>query len=162
MPLMDGYEATRQIRNYEAQQSCDRPVIIIAVSATGMTDHRRVAIPAGCNEFIQKPIAEAELFHVLQQTLNLRYRYEDNGDPAIDTRFWQGLRDQLETLSDSELEQLEEALIVGNESVILLMADAVAGGNVNLYQSLKTVTERLDYLPLLEMITAIRMERSIL
>jgi CheY-like chemotaxis protein len=49
MPAMDGYEATRQIRQF------NKDVIIIAQTAYALDDDREKAIAAGCNDYIAKP-----------------------------------------------------------------------------------------------------------
>ncbi|MFW5793830.1 MAG: hybrid sensor histidine kinase/response regulator [Bacteroidota bacterium] len=50
MPEMDGYEAARQIRQF------DNNVIIIAQTAHGLKGEREKLIEAGCNDYISKPI----------------------------------------------------------------------------------------------------------
>lgn len=55
MPVMNGYEATRQIK---ANRS-DLP--IIAQTAYALTEDRGKALAAGCNDFIAKPIGREEL-----------------------------------------------------------------------------------------------------
>ncbi len=50
MPGMNGYEATRQIRQL------NKGVIIIAQTAYGLSGDREKAIDAGCNDYISKPI----------------------------------------------------------------------------------------------------------
>ncbi len=52
MPVLDGYAATRQIR--EAEEMSDVP--IVACSACTTVDHRAKALAVGCNEYITKPI----------------------------------------------------------------------------------------------------------
>jgi CheY-like chemotaxis protein len=56
MPVMDGYEATRQIR------IMDKEVVIIAQSACSMVGDNEKAIEAGCTDYINKPISKDELF----------------------------------------------------------------------------------------------------
>ena len=51
MPVMDGLEATRQIRNMRP----DLP--IIALTANAFDSDRDVAAEAGCNEFLSKPVS---------------------------------------------------------------------------------------------------------
>lgn len=55
MPKMDGYEATRQIRQF------NNDVIIIAQTANGFSADREESIEAGCNEYISKPINYTKL-----------------------------------------------------------------------------------------------------
>jgi PAS domain S-box-containing protein len=50
MPDMDGYEATRQIRQF------NKDVIIIAQTAYAFYGNNEKAIEAGCNDYITKPI----------------------------------------------------------------------------------------------------------
>lgn len=55
MPEISGYEATRQIRQF------NKDVVIIAQTAYGLSGDREKAIEAGCNDYISKPIDKAEL-----------------------------------------------------------------------------------------------------
>lgn len=55
MPVMDGNEATRQIRAF------NKDVIIIGQTASFLTGDREKAIKAGCNDYISKPISVVEL-----------------------------------------------------------------------------------------------------
>ena len=50
MPVMDGLEATRQIKG----KNPDLP--IIAVTANAFDSDRHAAFEAGCNDFISKPV----------------------------------------------------------------------------------------------------------
>jgi len=61
MPEMDGYEATRQIRQI------NKDVIIIAQTAFGLSGDREKSIEAGCNDYIAKPIKNAELLKLIQK-----------------------------------------------------------------------------------------------
>lgn len=60
MPDMGGYEATKQIREF------NKEVIIIAQTAFGLTGDREKAIKAGCNDYIAKPINKLELHAMIQ------------------------------------------------------------------------------------------------
>jgi PAS domain S-box-containing protein len=61
MPVMDGYEATRQIRN---QWPADR-LPIIAMTAHVQTEDRKKCLWAGMNDHIAKPLETAELYRSL-------------------------------------------------------------------------------------------------
>ena len=63
MPVMDGYSATRQIRQF------NKDVVIIAQTAYGLTGDREKAIEAGCNDYIAKPIKIDELKTLIKENL---------------------------------------------------------------------------------------------
>ncbi|MDO5445333.1 MAG: response regulator [Eubacteriales bacterium] len=54
MPVMDGYEATRQIRDLDSAYCKNVP--IIAMTANAFEEDRKLALEAGMNEHIAKPI----------------------------------------------------------------------------------------------------------
>jgi len=61
MPVMNGYEATREIRQFNPS------VVIIAQTAFGLSGDREKAIEAGCNDYITKPINRNELQTLIQK-----------------------------------------------------------------------------------------------
>jgi CheY-like chemotaxis protein len=63
MPVMDGYEATRLIR-----QSGKWPGLpIIALTANAMPEEREHCKNAGMNDYLAKPFHREELIHLLDQ-----------------------------------------------------------------------------------------------
>lgn len=61
MPEMDGLEATRQIRQFNAD------VVIIAQTAFGHSGSREKALEAGCNDYIAKPIEVSLLLQLIKK-----------------------------------------------------------------------------------------------
>jgi len=61
MPDINGYEATRQIRQFNTD------VVIIAQTAFGLAGDREKAIAAGCNDYISKPIKKGDLVLIIQK-----------------------------------------------------------------------------------------------
>jgi len=64
MPVINGYEATRQIRQFNTD------IVIIAQTAFGLSGDREKAIEAGCNDYIAKPINKDELLSLIQKYFN--------------------------------------------------------------------------------------------
>lgn len=70
MPIMSGYEATRQIREIENDQGRHRTPII-ALTANAMAGDRERCLSAGMDHFLSKPITGEALYQVITKTLRL-------------------------------------------------------------------------------------------
>ncbi|MFZ4625340.1 MAG: response regulator [Rhodoferax sp.] len=68
MPVMDGYSATAQIRQWEAAQSRAR-LPIIALTADAFEEDRQHCLAVGMDDFLTKPISMATLKTALAQWL---------------------------------------------------------------------------------------------
>ena len=63
MPYLDGYEATRQIRQFNEN------IVIIAQTAYAPSGEREKAMEAGCNDYISKPILKKDLDRLIKRYL---------------------------------------------------------------------------------------------
>jgi CheY-like chemotaxis protein/HPt (histidine-containing phosphotransfer) domain-containing protein len=73
MPNMDGYEATRCIRDMPGPE---RHIPIIAVTADALTGDREKCLAAGMDDYIAKPVRLAELQQVIARTLTAGNRHD--------------------------------------------------------------------------------------
>ncbi|NEO38569.1 MAG: response regulator [Moorea sp. SIOASIH] len=73
MPVMDGYEATKQIKAHLKGQA----TVIIALTASAFNEERAVILSAGCDDFVRKPFQEEEIFETMAHYLGVRYVYEE-------------------------------------------------------------------------------------
>ncbi len=67
MPQMDGFEASRAIR--QAEQSLGRHVPIIAMTASALRGDREACLAAGMDDYISKPVRWSELSAALARWL---------------------------------------------------------------------------------------------
>jgi PAS domain S-box-containing protein len=68
MPVLDGYEATRQIRAGQVP-NLDRRIPIIALTAYAMESDRQKCLAAGMDEFVSKPIRYEEMKAAIERVL---------------------------------------------------------------------------------------------
>ena len=69
MPVMDGYEATRAIRNAESEKMLDRTPIV-ATTAHATKEHRRRCAESGMDDYITKPLRRNELLRMVEKWLS--------------------------------------------------------------------------------------------
>jgi signal transduction histidine kinase/ActR/RegA family two-component response regulator len=68
LPVMDGYQATRQIRQIPGLQE----VPIVALTANALQGDRDACLQAGMDDYLAKPFKHADLQQVLQRWLSFR------------------------------------------------------------------------------------------
>ena len=94
MPVMDGYEATKEIkariqqREQEQQgngemsiSSPESPIPkIVALTASTIEGRRSFALLVGCDDFVSKPFRKNDIFDILNKHLGVKYLYSDSTD----------------------------------------------------------------------------------
>ncbi len=73
MPVIDGYEATKQIKSHPKGEE----TVIIALTASAFEEERISILSAGCNDFMRKPFYEGELFDKIAYHLEVNFIYEN-------------------------------------------------------------------------------------
>jgi two-component system, sensor histidine kinase and response regulator len=66
MPVMDGYQATEQIRRTEPH---GRHTVIVAMTANAMQSDRQRCLDSGMDDYVSKPINKSEIVAVLKRHL---------------------------------------------------------------------------------------------
>ncbi|WP_051261704.1 PocR ligand-binding domain-containing protein [Desulfovibrio inopinatus] len=108
MPVMDGYEATRQIKSTEQGQKTP----IIAITASVFAEDRQQVIDTGANEFIRKPIIATELFAKIEKQLNITFDYAEAYPAASEGMSTPKARELARTLPHHLIDDLKAALTV--------------------------------------------------
>jgi CheY-like chemotaxis protein len=71
LPVVDGFEATRQIRKWEATRTGMRSIRIIAMTANALREDCDLCLAAGMDTYISKPIRIPSLRAALQESSDL-------------------------------------------------------------------------------------------
>lgn len=69
MPIMDGLEATKIIRSRESGK---RRTPIVALTAHAMAEQKSQLLLAGMDDYLSKPVSEAQLAHIINRWLRTR------------------------------------------------------------------------------------------
>ncbi|NJL60462.1 MAG: response regulator [Desulfobacteraceae bacterium] len=153
MPVMDGYEATRRIRNTAKGQA----TAIIAFTASAFEEERSVVLSAGCNDFLRKPFREAELFDIMSRHLGIRYIYDedealpDSGQTKKDHR--NALTPEaFSALSPEIVKDLENAAIRGDINRIAELIRQISDDNAALADALTDLSDEFEYTEILRLI----------
>jgi signal transduction histidine kinase/CheY-like chemotaxis protein len=65
MPEMDGFEATRSIRDYEQREGLT-PIPIVALTAHALQEHRQAVFDSGMNYYLSKPVTLDALYNAFE------------------------------------------------------------------------------------------------
>ena len=124
MPVMDGYEATRQIKATEKGKQTP----VIAVTASSFEDEHKNKIALEFQGYVRKPFHENELFAAIGKALGIGYIYEEETTTGATSGY----------LENAGL--IEEDIARLPEELVLKMKDAVEGADFHLLiQFIKTI-----------------------
>ncbi|MBE9039498.1 response regulator [Oscillatoriales cyanobacterium LEGE 11467] len=125
MPVMDGCEATQQIREREGRgERFSLPrTAIVALSASVLGDERASVLGAGCDDFARKPFSEQTIFETMAQHLGVRYLYEEEAPTARDRSMDDRSLDELTSvMSPTWFSQLRQAAVeIDDEQIFDLL-----------------------------------------
>lgn len=68
LPLLDGWEATRRIKEIEETKT----IPVIALTSHAMSGDRKRALAAGCDEYSTKPVDFQKLLGLIEQFFGIR------------------------------------------------------------------------------------------
>ncbi|TVQ55897.1 MAG: PAS domain S-box protein, partial [Spirulina sp. DLM2.Bin59] len=148
MPEIDGFAATRQIRDQESATTTYTP--IIALTASVFPQDRNEAIEAGCDQFLSKPCPEWELFQKLADVLALTYEYEITA-PDIATPPPKTLTmADLEAMPRDWIEALYQAAILCYDTQVNQLIAEIPPEQANLQKILQYHNDNFDMEPIIE------------
>lgn len=70
MPIMDGFEATKKIRNLEKEKQRRKPSIIFALTANAGEDDKKKCLASGMDDFLSKPIKKEPIAELVKKWFN--------------------------------------------------------------------------------------------
>ncbi len=146
MPVMDGVEATRIIRQSE---SVEEPVII-AVTASILDNEKENIILKGADDIVQKPFEESTIFSKIGEYLGVEYIYKDvdeiiqkqDEEPQISN---EKIKIYFQGFSREILEDFKEALEYCDDDKIELVLQEIKNQNNKLFDLVKPLINSFKY-----------------
>ena len=155
MPVMDGYEATRQIRQQmKTSEATSPPTKIIALTASAFEEQQATILMAGCDDFVRKPFREAIIFDKLTEHLGVRYVYEqEQPQEPRDTSDSVAIRPaSLQTMSAEWIANLHQAALEVDGDRILQLIEQIPSEQRSLAEQLTELVRQFCFDEILELI----------
>jgi chemotaxis family two-component system sensor kinase Cph1 len=153
MPIMDGYEATRQIRAMPEGQNTK----IIALTASAFEADRLASLNAGCDDFVAKPFTEATVFEKIANFLGLEYIYAETlplnqyrtSQPSNLVKPLQ--KTELGDLGEEFLKSLSQAALLLDEETLYELIAHIPPEHKSIAQALTMMVNNLQFESILEL-----------
>ncbi|HEY9853702.1 MAG TPA: PAS domain S-box protein [Leptolyngbyaceae cyanobacterium] len=165
MPIMDGYEATKQIRAKESQRNLKKAkkssktnkTVIIALTASAFEEQRQMIFSVGCNDLIRKPFSVKLLLERISQYLGVQYLYEQNQEivnspEKIENINRLHLRNYLLQMPPEWIDQLYDAATECSDNMILELVEKIKSKNEVLSTTLANLAKNFLFETIIEII----------
>ena len=132
LPVMNGMEATRRIREREAslkKTAGNKRAVIIALTASVFDDVREEIMASGFDDFMRKPFIIADIFKCMAKHLDVKYRYETDQPSATadksDERSLELSAADLQELPAEWINNLRQAALKGYSQQVLSLVEEI-------------------------------------
>jgi CheY-like chemotaxis protein len=143
MPEMDGFEATRKIRDLEHQNG-RRRIPIIALTANAMQQDRDECLSAGMDDHLSKPYSRMQMRAMLEKWLPVAPQAGSPGEATAASAPQDDQEDGAPAIDRSALDELRELEASGNPDLVRRLIDLYLHDAPQLIEKLKKGVEAGD------------------
>ncbi|MDM8554573.1 ATP-binding protein [Desulfococcaceae bacterium HSG7] len=152
MPVMNGYEAVRKIRDEELKLKNEKPetrhTAIIAVSANAYEEERAVAISKGCDDFLRKPFRETAVFDLMTRHSDIRFVYENektNSETQRAERKKTLTPESLASLPDDVFGEFRKAALIADLAAAMRLCERIRSEDKPLADALAELVSNFQF-----------------
>jgi len=139
MPVMDGYQATKEIRTLPGGEA----VRIVAVTASAMEEQQDEILACGCDELVRKPFRDHEIFEAMARLLGIEYVYKEAGEELAQTQEVELTAEMLVELTPELRQALDETTLLLDQESTLEVINRIAEHAPNTARGLQKLVQ--DY-----------------
>ncbi len=163
MPTMNGYEATRRIKQFQAtpsESTSDLPPVppIIAITASAFSENREECLQVGCDDFVSKPFRREEILATLTKYLGAQYSYQEviinaTSSPSPHRELDCPLdADALNFMPVDWVQQFYNAVAQGSDTLALELVNEIPAQRSELIVTLTHLLENYQFDRLIELV----------
>ncbi|GBC61296.1 hypothetical protein DENIS_2256 [Desulfonema ishimotonii] len=144
MPATAAFDTIRQIRSSDT----GKETAIIIITSGASEEEKKTISASGCDDFLEKPFREADIFRLIQTHIGVRYVYEDDtGDSGrrADDRPPPLTPEIFACVPRSLLENLKQAAICSDIALVESLADQIQTHSPPLYEIIIRLAHEFDY-----------------
>jgi signal transduction histidine kinase/CheY-like chemotaxis protein len=139
MPVMNGYEATEQIKSYSQTPSTP----IVALTAGTLEEERSLFQASGCDDFVGKPFSDSIIFDKIAQHLGVRYVYESTPNPV--SKNFKLTANALKIMPDNWLTEVAEAATTLDRNLLTQLLEQIPPDCGDLQEALQNQVDNFDF-----------------
>ncbi|MFP4298774.1 MAG: PAS domain S-box protein [Spirulinaceae cyanobacterium] len=156
MPVLDGYEAMRRIRQLEQQHPQRPSVAIIGLTASVFQNQQNQLKNLGCDDWIVKPFSEVELLAKVANCLHIDYQYAvqspETSKPTSSPLTTDRVQAGLNQMSAQWRSQLQWAALSARRKNIHQLIAQIPPEQAEVAATLSGWVERLDFDRIIELL----------
>jgi signal transduction histidine kinase/DNA-binding NarL/FixJ family response regulator len=149
MPIMDGYEATKQIKSTTKGNA----TAVIALTASVLEEEKAIVLSAGCDDFLRKPFAEQTIFDALAKHLGVKYIFADNHSANYENSSENGLTsDNFKYMPQAWINQLYAAALEADTNSVLQLVTEIPQTEKFMIKSLNKMARQFEFEQVVDLI----------
>ncbi len=152
MPVLDGQQATKEIKQMAKQQGCN--TVIIAISASTLNKNVEAIISEGCDDFVSKPFTESEIFEKMSKHLGISYLYEelDKTNESDSSKKNEEILEMIRNLPLNWKRAMKQAIEEINPNQISILLEQIREQDEKLTDAIQMKIDQFEYNKILEII----------
>ena len=142
MPIMDGEEATKRIRELEEETK----VVIIGITASAYIEDAQKLLQIGMDEFVLKPYEIENIYKIMHKYFQVEYLYNHHQDSLETLKFsHQIFIQELKKLDKGTLQELHSLALLLDQKEMKKYIKTIETTNPSLAQMLDYLVEEMQY-----------------